>query len=366
MKIDSITIYKYSIPMQPFTIATGTMDYAQNILITIFTDNGFTGYGECSAFPMITGESQNTCFEMAKDFARIWKGKAAADIPARMEELHTAAAFNRTIKSAFDMALYDLAAKEAALPLFAFLGGSRREMQTDITIGIGTPALMAAQAAAFVKNGASILKVKLGKDVKTDIERIRAIRLAVGAGIIIRTDANQGWRFEDAKTALVELGNYNIEFCEQPMRTTEDEKLPELIACSPVQIMADESVYDHYDAMRLIGNESCSMINIKFAKSGGIFEAEKIIAVAKKHQVPCMMGGMLESRLALTAFAHFAAANDQIVYYDMDTCLLGHTLDPVLGGVTYKGYTIHLPENGLGIGATVDQAFLESCISVSI
>ena len=346
--------------MHPFTIATGTMDYAQNIFIKVFTSDNIIGIGECSAFPMIVCETQNTCYEMAKDFAALWKGKDPLNIDERLTELHLFTAGNSTIKSAFDMALYDIAAKNARQPLYEFLGGTKKEMLTDITVGIGSPEIMAAQAKAFVENGASILKIKLGKDVATDVERIKQIREHVGPEIKIRIDANQGWTFEDAKDALVQLGQYNIEFCEQPMRTYNDEYLPELMRFSPIKIMADESVYNHHDALRLINNNACHYINIKFAKSGGIHEALKIIAIAKENNIPCMMGGMLESRVALTAFAHFAAANPQIIFYDMDTCMLGHKIDPVVGGVTYNGYEVQLP-NGNGIGAEVEEGFLKGC-----
>ena len=365
MIIEKIKIYKYSIPMHPFTIATGTMDYAQNILIKIFTDTLFIGTGECSAFPMIVGETQNTCFEMAKDFAALWKGKDALNIADRLNDLHSFTAGNTTIKSAFDMALYDIAAQNANKPLYEFLGGLKTEMLTDITVGIGSPKLMAVQAMAFVENGATILKIKLGKDVVTDVERIKAIRESVGSKIKIRIDANQGWTFEDAKNALIQLGQYNIEFCEQPMRTYNDEYLPELMKISPIKIMADESVYNHHDALRLISNNACHYINIKFAKSGGIHEALKIIEVAEKYNIKCMMGGMLESRVALTAFAHFAAANPQIIFYDMDTCMLGHKIDPVIGGITYIGYNVQLPD-GIGIGADVEESFLKACEMVLI
>ena len=365
MTIDKIIIYKFSIPMQPFTIATGTMDYAQNMLIKIFTNHGIIGIGECSAFPMIVGETQNTCYEMAKDFAALWKGKEPLIIEERLTELHLFTAGNSTIKSAFDMALYDIAAKNASQALYEFLGGTKKEMLTDITVGIGLPEIMAAQAKAFVENGATILKIKLGKDVATDVERIKAIRTLVGNDIKIRIDANQGWSFKDAANALSQLGKFNIEFCEQPMRTYNDEYLPELVKNSPIKIMADESVYNHHDALRLIKNKACDYINIKFAKSGGIYEALKIIAVAKQHNIPCMMGGMLESRVALTAFAHFAAANPQIIFYDMDTCMLGHKVDPVIGGVTYNGYNVMLPD-GIGISAGVEEGFLEGCEMIII
>jgi L-Ala-D/L-Glu epimerase len=365
MIIERIQIYKYSIPMLPFTIATGTMDFAQNILIKIFTSENIIGIGECSAFPMIVGETQNTCYEMAKDFARLWKGKDALNIEERLSDLHLFTAGNSTIKSAFDMALYDMASQHANQPLCEFLGGTKKEMLTDITVGIGSPETMAAQAKAFVEKGASILKIKLGKDVATDVLRIKTIRESIGNNIKIRIDANQGWSVHDATNALTQLGKYNIEFCEQPMRTYNDEYLPALIKTSPIKIMADESVYNHHDALRLIKNNACDYINIKFAKSGGIHEALKIIAVAKENNIPCMMGGMLESRVALSAFAAFAAANPQIIFYDMDTCMLGHKVDPVIAGVTYNGYMVQLP-TGIGIGAGVEEDFLEGCAHIEI
>jgi L-Ala-D/L-Glu epimerase len=127
MIIEKIQIYKYSIPMHPFTIATGTMDFAQNILIKIFTSENIIGIGECSAFPMIVGETQNTCYEMAKDFATLWKGKDALDIEERLNQLNSFAAGNSTIKSAFDMALYDMASQNANQPLYEFFGGTKKK-----------------------------------------------------------------------------------------------------------------------------------------------------------------------------------------------------------------------------------------------
>jgi L-Ala-D/L-Glu epimerase len=363
--IKQIEIYKYSIPMHPFTIATGTMDYAQNILIKVFTNHDWIGYGECSAFPMIVGETQNTCYEMAKDFAKLWIGKNALAIEERMNELDAFTAFNGTIKSAFDMALFDIAAKEQQLPLYKYLGGNKRLMTTDITVGINSSEQMARQAKEFVDKGATILKIKLGKEPKIDIERIRKIRELIGETTTIRIDANQGWTFEEAKEALTGLGKYNIELCEQPMRTYNDAYLPQLMRISPIKIMADESIYNHYDAQRMIDNKSCDYINIKFAKSGGIIEAKKIIQVASNNHIPCMMGGMLESRVALSCFVHFASANPQIQFYDMDTCMLGHKIDPVIGGILFNRYTTQ-PTDEPGIGVEVDQDFLENCIHTII
>ncbi|WP_140937445.1 mandelate racemase/muconate lactonizing enzyme family protein [Sphingobacterium lumbrici] len=360
MKITQIEIYRLSILMEPFVIATGTMDYAQNTFIRIHTDAGLYGVGECSAFPMIVGETQNTCISVAQDFAKILKGKDPLAIEDRLAELNLYIAGNTTIKSAFDMALYDLAAKYASVPLYQYLGGSPRDIATDITIGISTPDEMATKALALKSNGALALKIKLGKHPQDDIARIRAIRQAVGFDIPIRIDANQGWSYEEAVEALTGLEPYKIQFCEQPMRTHNDHLMPELRIQTIIPLMADESVYSRYDVDRLCKSDACDYINIKFSKSAGIQEALKIQTIAAEYGIPCMIGGMLESRLALSAKVHFAYASPNVKFYDLDTCMIGHLEDPVVGGVQYNGYRITISDD-IGIGADMKPEFLDRC-----
>jgi L-alanine-DL-glutamate epimerase-like enolase superfamily enzyme len=358
--ITKIDIYRFSIAMEPFTIATGTMTHAQNVFIRVHTNAGYYGVGECSAFPMIVGETQDTCLVMAREFAKLWKGQDALDIPARLQQLHNFTAGNTTIKSAFDIALYDIAAKNAGLPLYKYLGGEKRRVETDITIGINTPEYMAERAIEFKRSGATIFKVKLGKNAVEDVARIKQIRQAVGPEMKIRIDANQGWSFDDAVFALQALGEYDMEFCEQPMRTWHDDKLPQLMQLSPVKIMADESVYNHHDARKQINSGSCHYINIKMSKSGGLFEAKQIHDLAAENGIPCMMGGMLESRIALSAKLHFVYSSPNIQFYDMDTCMIGHLEDPCVGGVTYNGYFLDI-DDAPGIGADADEGFLSKC-----
>jgi L-alanine-DL-glutamate epimerase-like enolase superfamily enzyme len=362
MKITHIEIYRYSIPTEPFVIATGTMHYAQNVLIRILTGSGIYGMGECSAFPMIVGESQDTCLAMSKEFARILIGKDPLDIPERMNDLLGYAAHNSTIKSAFDMALFDISAKNARQPLYKFLGGERRMVETDMTIGIGTPEEMASSAVIFKNKGCRIIKIKLGKDVHTDIDRVRQIRAAAGDEVALRLDANQGWTFDEALFALGALESFDIQFCEQPMRTWYDDKLPELRVNSRIKIMADESCYNHHDARKLINSGAVDYLNIKFSKSGGILEAQKIHEIALQTGVKCMIGGMLETRLALSANLHFALASPNVVFFDMDSALLGHLTDPVIGGLIYNGYHVDVPD-APGIGADVKPEFLKTCES---
>ena len=129
--------------------------------------------------------------------------------------------------------------------------------------------------------------------------------------------------------------------------------------------MADESVFNHHDALRLIEANACDYVNIKIAKSGGILEARRIADTTAKHGMPCMLGGMLESRLALTAKVHFAMSHDNIVFYDLDTCLLGHKLDPVIGGAKYNNYFLEITDEP-GIAADIDQEFLKQCEGVVV
>jgi len=346
--------------MEPFVIATGTMDFAQNVFIRIYTDTGIYGVGECSAFPMIVGETQETCLAIAKDFAKILINKNPLDIPERMDELHKYVANNNTIKSAFDMALFDISAKHAGLPLYRFLGGQKRIVETDMTIGIDTPENMAQSALGFKNQGCRMIKIKLGKDIHEDIERVRQIRTAIGDDIALRLDANQGWSFDDALFALGAMETFNIEFCEQPMRTWYDDQLPELSLNSTIKIMADESCYSHHDARKLINSKACDYLNIKFAKSGGILEAQKIHEVALQTGVKCMIGGMLESRIAISAKLHFAFASPNVIFFDLDSCLLGHLTDPVIGGIIYNGYFVDIADTP-GIGADADPLFLLNC-----
>lgn len=360
MKIAHTEIYRFSIPMEPFAIATGTMYHAQNVLIRIITTDGLSGVGECSAFPMIVGETQDTCLVLARDFAALWKEKDPLQINERLRELDLYIARNPTIKSAFDIALHDLTAKHAGLPLYRYLGGQVREIVTDITVGLDTPEKMAAKALSFQKNGADVIKVKLGKDPKDDIERIRAIRQAIGDDMTIRIDANQGWSFEAAVMALRGLEPLGIQFCEQPMRSYNDALLPALREKTSIPLMADESCYDHRDAERLAASGACDYINIKFSKSGGIAEALRIQDTAAQNDIPCMIGGMLESRVALSAKVHFAYAAPNVQFFDMDTCMLGHLEDPAVDGVRFDGYRISIPDLP-GIGADADPAFLQRC-----
>ncbi|WP_114783157.1 mandelate racemase/muconate lactonizing enzyme family protein [Botryobacter ruber] len=359
MKITQIEVYKSPIKLKaPFVTALGPHTCAGNVVVVIRTNEGITGFGECSPFMAINGESMDTCFVVAKYLANVLKDKNPLDMEACSRAMDAVIYGNASIKSAFDMALYDIAAQQANLPLFAFLGGSNnKKITTDYTVSIGDPQKMAADALAIKNRGFRLIKVKLGEAAK-DVERIRLIREAVGETIPIRIDANQGWSKAEAIETLKALAPYQIQYCEEPIPRWNFMALPEVRQQSPIPIMADESCCDHHDAKRLTDLAACDYINIKLGKSSGIFKALKIIEVAEQAGLQLQVGGFLESRLGFTASAHLALASDNIVYFDFDTPLM-FVEDPVAGGIRYDSTGgVTLPDQP-GLGATVDAQYLQ-------
>jgi L-alanine-DL-glutamate epimerase-like enolase superfamily enzyme len=363
--IAAIDIYRLDIPRKyPFRLSLDTITHVNNVLIRVRAEDGRYGFGEASPVASITGETQATNLAAAPALARHLLGQDALAIEARLESLNRALAGNTTLKSAFDMALYDLAAKVAGQPLYAFLGGERRVLYTDDTLGIDTPEAMAVKASDMLARGFPAVKIKLGTTAVEDIARARAVREAIGPHVPLRIDANQAWDVTTAVQILNALAPYNIQYCEEPVPHWNNAGLAQVRARSPIPIMADESVFDHHDAYRLAAMNACDYFNIKLSKSGGIHTALKINAVAEAAGIACMVGSMFETRLGGSAAAHLVSARPNIRFTDLDSAT-GHATDPVLGGMTYDGGAIHLPD-APGHGADFDPAFLAGLEQVTI
>ncbi|MEO7394558.1 MAG: dipeptide epimerase [Chitinophagaceae bacterium] len=359
LTIREIELYKLSIPLiEPFTTSLGVDENASNVLLKIKTNEGITGFGECSPYMPINGESQDTCFIVGQYFARALIGKNPLQIEDCISLMDKIIYANTSIKSAFDMAFYDIASQHASLPLYKFIGGeNNKTIITDYTVSIGEVYKMAADAVKIKEQGYPAIKIKLGKHGPTDIQRISAIRAAVGNEIPLRIDANQGWDVEEAISTLQALAPYDIQHCEEPIARWNFMSLPRVKKESPIPIMADESCGDEHDAERLIQLKACDYINIKLGKSGGIFKALKMARMAEAGNIHLQVGAMLESRLAMTAFVHFALCSPAIVHYDFDTALM-FSEDPVTGGIIYeKNGVVKLPEVA-GLGATIDDGWL--------
>ena len=358
LKITDVEIFLFDIPItSPFRIAIGTMTAANDLLIRIRTDQGLVGLGEACPFPPITGETQATNAAAAVSIRDMIVGKDPLAIDTLLREIGPIIHANPSAVAAFDMALFDILGKVAGLPLFRLLGGTKNVFETDITTSLDTLEKMTAEAKGYADKGYKTLKVKVGLDPDEDYSHISAIRAAVGPQVAIRIDANQGWTVPQAIYALRKMAPLAIEFCEQPVLASDTAGLRAVRLQSPIAIMADESLFGPADAIKLIRAEACDTFNIKVMKAGGLLNSIRIAHIADAANIRCMVGCMLESKLALTAAAHVVASQANIVYADLDGNT-EHVIDPITGGMTVKAGTLTLPETP-GLGCDVDPAFVK-------
>jgi len=361
--IDDMRVYPFDIPLKDvFTIASMSLSTAPNLLVELRTRQGLTGWGEASPFRAIVGETQGINLAAARDLRPLLLGRNALAIQPLMAELDAFLPHNATLKSAIDLALHDLAAQACGLPLYEYLGGQPRELETDLTIGLGDPEQAGDKALLYQSMGFGMIKVKLGLDDAADLRRLTLIRQAVGPGTILRIDANAGWDRSRARRNLDAYTELDIQFCEQPCRADDLQGMAAVSRHSAIPVMADESVFSPAQALELIRQDAAAYFNIKLCKAGGIQNARKLAAVAEAGHRPCMLGCMSESRLGITAAAHFACAHRIVQFLDLDSCL-EHAEDRIEGGVRFQGGRMTLPATP-GLGARPDPDFLRGLTAV--
>jgi L-alanine-DL-glutamate epimerase-like enolase superfamily enzyme len=196
----------------------------------------------------------------------------------------------------------------------------------------------------------------LGLQFEDDLKRLENIRKAVGPEPILRIDANQGWDRVSALKNLNAFKDFVVEFCEQPGRATDLRAMRAVSRQAPIPVMADESLFSAQDALTIIQEDAAPYFNLKLSKSGGIYNTQRLAHVAEAGYRPCMIGCMAESRLGITAAAHFACAHSVVRFCDLDS-FLEHAEDRILGGVEIKGGRVLVPE-APGIGAYPDPDYI--------
>ncbi len=368
LKVDKVEIYATQLLLtEPFVISVGAITHARNTVIKIFLTDGTYGTGECCPYRSIHGETVEGQIAIAKDIAKNLIGKDPKNTKRHNHMMNIVMKNNASIKCAFDMALYDLNAKVADLPLYLFLGGDiSKEIFTDNTISLLPKEQMAEKAIKYQEMGFPVLKVKLGSNsAAEDVARIEAIRDAIGMELPLRTDANQGWNYFDASYALNGIAELNIEHCEEPVPAANIRDQKRLTAESPIPIMADEAVFNHHDTYRILAENAADLINIKLGKSGGIENAMKIAGICEAAGVYCQVGSFSESRLGISALVHFDMVWDNIIYHDLDSPLMMSD-DPIIGGMKYSKEWQVTVDDTPGHGADYDLAFLNmfECITV--
>jgi L-alanine-DL-glutamate epimerase-like enolase superfamily enzyme len=367
MKITQVDIYTLDIPYEkPLVVTIGSIEGAENVVVKITTDTGLVGWGEASPCAYIVGDTQQTNYQTAQQLAKVVMGKDPLAIEARVAEIKGYIVNESSIRSAFDMALYDIAAKAADMPLYQFLGGERREIRTDLTIGMqDTVEETIATAKQILADGFDAIKMKVGRPGLEDVAHVKAVRDLAGSDIAIKVDSNQGWDYPTAVANINAMAPLNLQYSEQPLAVWDFENIARLRDKVNLPICADESVFDDKDALKLIRMGAADYLNIKLGKSGGIHTALNINAIAEAAGCKCMIGCFGESRLALSAAAHLAMAKPNIVFLDLDSSFY-LTADPVIGGIQYDqkiGGLIHV-DDAIGHGASFDESQLGNKISV--
>lgn len=301
---------------EPYTIAYETIDRATNFILYLSTDRGITGLG-CAAPDMgVTGE---TAADLEYAIRTIISPTLLGESPLRYARLLESlrGRLKSSAQAMVDLALHDIIAKLADVPLYQLLGGYRDSIATSVTITILPMAETLAKAATYIDQGFGIIKVKGGLDVALDLARLKALR-AKYPKLVLRFDGNQGYNLEEALRFVTIAQSLNIEILEQPTSVEDEELMGTVSLGGSLPVMADESLKTLKDAFRLTRHDFTDMINIKLQKVGGLTPGMHINSVARAAGNEVMIGCLDECGLGISAGLHFALSRPNILYADLD------------------------------------------------
>ncbi len=363
MRITEVKLGKISVPLRvPFKTALRSVDSVNDVIVEIHTDTGATGYGEAPPTGVITGDTTGAIISAVHDhIAPHLLGRSIDEFEDLLDTVQKSIVHNSSAKAAVDMALWDLYGKSLGIPVYKLLGGGKNKIVTDITISVNSPDEMVRDALNAVERGYDCLKMKVGIDPTLDVERLRAVRDAVGPDMTIRIDANQAWSPKQAVRILnsMQEKGLSIELVEQPVKAADIEGLKYVTERSFVPVLADESVFSPEDAFRIMQTHAADYINIKLMKCGGISQALRIISAAEVYGVECMLGCMLEAKVSVNAAVELACAKKIITKIDLDGPVLC-TEDPVIGGAVFNEKEITVSDApGMGITGIENITYLK-------
>lgn len=307
---------------RPFETALGKQTAAKNVLVTVETESGVTGYGEAAPNPAVTGETQGAVVETVDAVAELLLEEPPAEYRRLITAIRDSVPGAWTAVAAIETALLDCYCRVREIPLAELFGGQPRSIRTDLTIPLISPDVAREQARDASDRGFESLKVKAGGEIQADLERLRAVR-AVAPTLPIVVDANQGWTRSDTRqfvtqTSSEELG---VDLLEQPIPKTDIRGLATIRSQTSIPVAGDEVICTAADALEVVRQDAVDVINIKLAKSG-FLEALDIAAIATAADVDLMIGCMLESSVGANASAHLAAGLGAFTHVDLDSTAL--------------------------------------------
>lgn len=352
MKIKDIKVWSADLGnTKPYTIAFKTVDEVLNAFVEITLENGITGIGAGNPSEYVTGESFEHCKQALQEKnIQFLLGRDIREVNQLAFEVWQKLPANPAARAALDIALFDAFTKFLNVPLVKFLGQKIKSLPTSNTIGIKNVEETLKEAREYGDRGFTVLKVKLGKDLEEDIERMVKLRETFGNRFVIRIDANQGYTPSQTIAFYNRTKHLNIELIEQPLKARQVEEtraLPEEIRKI---IAADESLITPKDAFELVKLPvATGIFNIKLMKCGGISQALKIADIGYQAGVDLFWGCNDESIVSITAALHTAFACANTKYIDLDGSL-DLAKDEVKGGFVLKEGVMYCSEKpGLGV-----------------
>ncbi len=352
MKIKTLNVWNADLGnTKPYTIAFKTVDEVRNVFVELTLENGVTGMGSGNPSEYVVGENINQTIEALKeDNLDFLVGRDVREINQLTFEVWKRFPKNPAARAALDIALYDTFTRYLGIPLVKFLGQKIKSLPTSNTIGIKNVEATLQEATEYVQAGFKILKVKLGKDLEEDIERIIKLREKFGNDIVIRIDANQGYDVSKTIEFYKRTLHLNVELIEQPLPAKAVAEMKSLPQDVRTKIAADESLISPKDALELVKPPRASGIfNIKLMKCGGVSQGLKIADIALHEGIDLFWGCNDESAVSITAALHAAFSCANTKYIDLDGSLdLGK--DVVKGGFILKDGVMSCSDKpGLGL-----------------
>lgn len=319
----SSTLYPLNIPIHvPFTISRESLPSAGIILVEIQSESGLVGLGECAPFPSLTGDTMKSAAAVARGLLDEIHGCTTQKAFERLRKLKAeVVAQSITAYVGVEGALWDLHARELGRPLTELWGAGRQtQLETDITLPIMEPHAVQGFWDIYQSYGFQMIKIKVSGQVQDDLNMILELKHVAPAGTRYILDGNQGFTVANAEALVSRLKAIDIHplFFEQPLPEDDVPGFVRLAQKLPIPICVDETVRSHKDLQKLLELGLKPIVNIKIMKSG-IEDSLRIIALAQRMGCPLMIGGMLESEVAMGLSLQIACATEAISYADLDT-----------------------------------------------
>lgn len=296
MKIVAIDTYPLVLPVREiYGGAAGFLEDCRSLIVRVETESGIEGWGEATqGRPGNTYETLETMEIMAqKYFAPALIGMDIEETGTLLLKLHRVRYGHPLTKAALETALFDALGKFYRVPLCRFFGGPYRR-EIDLVGGLGLdlgPETIGVRARQLKQEGFQTFKIKIGQpEHQKDIERVRAVRAAVGDDAFIRVDGNASYSFADARFVLNQLIRFHITDAEQPLARGDLRSLAELRRAVGIPIAAQESVGSPEDALAVVEAQAADLLKIKLTHIGGFQRGLEVASVVGAKGLPVVIG----------------------------------------------------------------------------